>query len=219
VDVEERKGLGIKAGDTVRVWQKIEEKGKTRLQAFEGTVLAVKHGTEPGATFTVRKVSLGVGVEKIFPLYSPNIDKIEIIKRARVRRAKLYFIRDKVSRELRRIFRKSQEVHIATRGAAELEEERKRAEEELKRQQEEEAKRAEEEAAAEAEDKEESTEALDEQDAAENKEDKSADEKSDTEELSSEGQEEVTKEDNEGDKKDKDDSTEEESSEEKDSDK
>ncbi len=145
VDVEERKKLGIKPGDTVRVWQKIEEKGKTRLQAFEGTVLAVKHGTEPGATFTVRKVSLGVGVEKIFPLYSPMIDKIEVIKRARVRRAKLYFVREKVSKELRRIFRKTQEVYLATKGAAELEEERKRAEEELKKQQEEEAKRAEEE--------------------------------------------------------------------------
>lgn len=157
VDIKERKELGIRAGDTVRVWQKIEEKGKTRLQAFEGVVLAVKHGTEPGATFTVRKVSLGVGVEKIFPLYSPMIDKIEIIKRARVRRAKLYFVRDKVTKELRRIFRKTEELNIATKGAAELEEERKRAEEELKRQQEaeekrkaeEEAKRAEEEQATE----------------------------------------------------------------------
>ena len=140
VDVDERKKLGIRPGDTVRVWQKIEEKGKTRLQAFEGVVLAVKHGTEPGATFTVRKVSLGVGVEKIFPLYSPMIDKIEIIKRARVRRAKLYFVRDKVSKELRRIFRRAKEVYIATKGEAELEEERKRAEEELKRKQEEEEK-------------------------------------------------------------------------------
>ncbi len=138
VDVDERKKLGIRPGDTVRVWQKIEEKGKTRLQAFEGVVLSVKHGTEPGATFTVRKISLGVGVEKIFPLYSPMIDKIEIIKRARVRRAKLYFVRDKVSKELRRIFRRAKEVYIATKGEAELEEERKRAEEELKRKQEEE---------------------------------------------------------------------------------
>ncbi len=137
VDVAERKELGIKSGDTVRVWQKIEEKGKTRLQAFEGVVLATKHGAEPGATFTVRKVSLGVGVEKVFPLYSPMIDKIEILKRARVRKSKLYFVRDKVTRELRRIFRKSEDVNIATKGAAELEEERKRAEEELKRQQEE----------------------------------------------------------------------------------
>ncbi len=133
VDIEERKKLGIKPGDTVRVWQKIEEKGKTRLQAFEGVVLAVKHGTEPGATFTVRKVSLGVGVEKIFPLYSPNIDKIEIIRRAKVRRAKLYFIRDKVSKELRRIFRKAEDVYLATKGAAELEEERRKMEEELKK--------------------------------------------------------------------------------------
>jgi len=151
VDIKERKELGIRAGDTVRVWQKIEEKGKTRLQAFEGVVLAVKHGTEPGATFTVRKVSLGVGVEKIFPLYSPMIDKIEIIKRARVRRAKLYFVRDKVTKELRRIFRKTEELNIATKGAAELEEERKRAEEELKRQQEAEEKRKAEEEAKRAE--------------------------------------------------------------------
>jgi len=136
VDVSERKNLGIRSGDTVRVWQKIEERGKTRLQAFEGVVLATKHGSEPGATFTVRKVSLGVGVEKVFPLYSPMIDKIEILKRARVRRSKLYFVRDKVTRELRRIFRKAEEVNISTKGAAELEEERKRAEEELKKQEE-----------------------------------------------------------------------------------
>ena len=158
VNVKERKELGIKSGDTVRVWQKIEEKGKTRLQAFEGVVLATKHGTEPGATFTVRKVSLGVGVEKIFPLYSPNIDKIEILKRARVRRNKLYFVRDKVTRELRRIFRKSQEVNIATKGAAELEEERKRAEEELKKQQEQDEKLAREQEAEATENETETTE-------------------------------------------------------------
>ena len=68
VNVEDRKKLGIKAGDTVRVWVKIEEKGKTRTQAFEGLVLARKHGNEAGATFTVRKVASGVGVERIFPL-------------------------------------------------------------------------------------------------------------------------------------------------------
>src|SRR3989338_10784183 len=108
VDLEARKKLDFRAGDTVRVWSKIlEEKAaakggasKFRLQAFEGTVLARKHGTESGATFTVRKVTLGVGVERIFPLYSPLIDKIEIVKRAKVRRAKLYHIRDKVAREI-----------------------------------------------------------------------------------------------------------------------
>src|SRR5581483_10951439 len=102
VEVESRAKLDVRPGDTVRVWQKIEEKGKYRLQAFEGLVLARKHGTEAGGTFTVRRVTSGVGVEKIFPIYSPMIDKIEILKRARVRRAKLYYIREKVAREARR---------------------------------------------------------------------------------------------------------------------
>ncbi len=111
IDMEARKGMDLRAGDTVRVWQKIEEKGKYRLQAFEGLVLARKHGTEAGGTFTVRRVASGVGVEKIFPLYSPMIDKIEIIKRSRVRRAKLYYIREKVAREARRLLRRTRIVH------------------------------------------------------------------------------------------------------------
>ena len=113
---EDRKNLDIRAGDTVRVWQKIVEieegknkkegkKEKTRLQAFEGLVLARKHGKEPGATFTVRRVASGVGMEKIFPLYSPIIDKIEILKRSKTRRAKLYHIREKVAKEVRREMR------------------------------------------------------------------------------------------------------------------
>ncbi len=150
VDMKERADLGIKAGDTVRVWLKIEEKGKVRLQAFEGLVLARKHGSEAGGTFTVRKVSNGVGVEKILPLYSPTIDKIEIVKRAKVRRAKLYFIREKVARELKRIFRRTTPVSLATKGSAELEAERKAAEEEEAKRQEEEAKRAAEEEAKKA---------------------------------------------------------------------
>jgi large subunit ribosomal protein L19 len=107
VDIEARKALDLRPGDTVRVFQKIEEKGKYRLQTFEGLVLARKHGREAGATFTVRRVASGVGVEKIFPLYSPMIDRIEIVKRAQVRRAKLYYIRDKVAREARRQLRRS----------------------------------------------------------------------------------------------------------------
>lgn len=114
VNQEERKKLGIKAGDTVKVWVKIKEKGKIRLQAFEGLVLATKHGTEPGATFTVRKVSQGVGVERIFPLFSPNIDKIEIVKRARVRRAKLYYIREKVAKEIKRQMRRTKMMGLST---------------------------------------------------------------------------------------------------------
>ncbi len=105
VKIAERKSLDIRSGDTVRVWQKIQEKGKTRLQAFEGLVIAVKHGKEAGATFTVRRVASGVGVEKIFPLYSPMIDSIETLKRSKVRRAKLYHVRDKAAKEIRRQMR------------------------------------------------------------------------------------------------------------------
>lgn len=136
VNMEERKTLGIRPGDTVRVHQKIEEKGKTRLQVFEGVVLARKHGDEPGATFTVRKVASGVGVEKIFPLYSPLIDKIEIIKRSKVRRAKLYFIREKVAREIKRQMRRFTQVTMGTESeieaASRAEQEAKVAEEAAK---------------------------------------------------------------------------------------
>jgi large subunit ribosomal protein L19 len=100
VDTASRKTIDMKSGDTVRVHQKIQEKGKTRIQIFEGMVLARKHGSSPTATFTVRKSSNGYGVERIFPLYSPNIDKIEVTKRAKVRRAKLYFIREKAAKEI-----------------------------------------------------------------------------------------------------------------------
>jgi large subunit ribosomal protein L19 len=106
VDIEERKKLDFKAGDTINVSSKIlDEKGKYRLQAFEGIVLARKHGQEAGATFTVRKVASGVGVERIFPLYSPMIGKIEITKRARARRSKLYYIRTKAVKDVRRKMR------------------------------------------------------------------------------------------------------------------
>lgn len=110
VEVALRKKMDIRSGDTIRVWQKIQEKGKTRLQAFEGLVIAVKHGKEAGSTFTVRKVASGVGVEKIFPLFSPMIDSVETIKRAKVRRAKLYHIRDKAAKEIRRQMRNIRSV-------------------------------------------------------------------------------------------------------------
>lgn len=120
VNMEDRKNLGIKAGDTVRVHQKIkDEKGKTRLQAFEGIVLARKHGDEPGATFTVRKIVDGIGVEKIFPLYSPMIDKIEILRRSKVRRAKLYYIREKVAREIKRQMRRMRLMGTSSESEAE----------------------------------------------------------------------------------------------------
>ena len=102
VDVEKRKNLNVRSGDSVRVSIRIEEKGKTRLQEFEGLVLACKHGTEPGATITVRRTTGGVGVEKIFPLFSPVIEKIEVVRRARVRQANLYHVRRKAAKEVRR---------------------------------------------------------------------------------------------------------------------
>lgn len=106
VDVEARSKLDFNAGDTVRVWSKIlDEKGKTRLQAFEGLVLARKHGKEIGATFTVRRVASGVGVERIFPLFSPTIDKIEITKKSKARRSKLYYVRTKAVKDVRRKLR------------------------------------------------------------------------------------------------------------------
>jgi large subunit ribosomal protein L19 len=118
VNVEGRSNLGIRTGDTVRVIQNIVElkKGKgtdkkektiktSRKQAFEGLVISTKHGKEAGGMFTVRATLSGVGVEKTFPLYSPVIDSIEIVKRSKVRRAKLYFIREKAAKAVRRQLR------------------------------------------------------------------------------------------------------------------
>lgn len=128
VNMSERQALNLRAGDVVRVWQNIIElkQGKAankkevvtknaRRQAFEGTILAVKHGTEAGATFTVRRIASGVGVEKIFPLYSPVIDSIEVLRRTRTRRAKLYFIRRKAARDVKRAMRKQMQVVAAPR--------------------------------------------------------------------------------------------------------
>lgn len=126
VNMEDRKNLGIKAGDTVRVHQKIEDKGKTRIQVFEGIVLARKHGDEAGATFTVRKMVDGIGVEKIFPLYSPLIDKIEIVRRSTVRRAKLYYIREKVAREIKRQMRRMRLMSVSSESETEMKAERER---------------------------------------------------------------------------------------------
>lgn len=110
VDLKSRAALDFASGDTIRVWTKIVEKGKTRLQAFEGLVLARKHGASQGATFTVRKVSNTIGVERIFPLYSPLIDSIEIVKKSRTRRSKLYYIRDKAVKDVRKRLKKAKAV-------------------------------------------------------------------------------------------------------------
>lgn len=92
----------IRVGDTVRVYQKIKEGNKFRTQAFEGLIIAHKHGSQAGATITVRKTSGDFGVERIFPLYLPTIEKIEVVKHSKVRHAKLYYLRGKTSKETRR---------------------------------------------------------------------------------------------------------------------
>lgn len=131
VNMEDRKSLGITAGDTVRVHQKIQDKGKTRIQIFEGLVLARKHGAEAGATFTVRKVVDGIGVEKIYPLYSPLIDKIEIIRRSTMRRAKLYYIREKVAREVKRQMRRMRIMDVSSESEMQVKADRERKEAEV----------------------------------------------------------------------------------------
>ena len=84
-------------GDTVKVYGKIKEGNRERVQVFEGTVIK-KQGGSNRATFTVRKLSNGVGVEKTWPLHSPNVEKVEIVRKGKVRRAKLYYLRDRVGK-------------------------------------------------------------------------------------------------------------------------
>ena len=125
VNSEGRASLGIRAGDMVRVTQNIielkkgrgtDKKEKTiknaRKQVFEGLVISTKHGREAGGMFTVRATLSGVGVEKTFPLYSPVIDSVEIVKRSKVRRAKLYFIREKAAKAVRRQLRNARMMNL-----------------------------------------------------------------------------------------------------------
>lgn len=87
----------VNVGDTVRVHVKIKEGTRERVQAFEGTVIAKKHGGIE-ESFTVRRISYGVGCEKVFPIHSPNIVKVETVRRGKVRRAKLYYLRDRLGK-------------------------------------------------------------------------------------------------------------------------
>ncbi|MBQ8235424.1 MAG: 50S ribosomal protein L19 [Clostridia bacterium] len=87
----------LNIGDTVKVHNKIKEGNRERIQIFEGTIIA-KHGGGISETFTVRRVSFGVGTEKTFPVHSPNVDKVEIVRVGKVRRAKLFYLRDRVGK-------------------------------------------------------------------------------------------------------------------------
>lgn len=93
---------GMRPGWTVKVFQKIKEGEKTRVQAFEGIIMSRKHNKEGGATVTVRRVFGDIGVEKTFPIYLPTIDKVEVIRKTKVRKAKLYYLKEKSAREIRR---------------------------------------------------------------------------------------------------------------------
>jgi len=88
-------------GDTVNVHVKIKEGNKERIQQFQGTVLQIKNPSSNGETFTVRKISSGIAVERIFPMLSPNIDKIEVLRKGKVRRAKLYYLRGRKGKAAR----------------------------------------------------------------------------------------------------------------------
>lgn len=107
LDKEQMEALAAKSnhpefshGDTVKVWVKVREGEKERLQAYEGVVIG-RSGAGLNENFTVRKISYGEGVERVFPLFSPNVDSIEVLKRGKVRRAKLYYLRDRRGKSAR----------------------------------------------------------------------------------------------------------------------
>ncbi len=130
IKIEQRQKIDIKAGDTIRVWQRIQEGKKSRLQAFEGIVISRKHGSEPGATFTIRKISKGIGVELTLPLYSPVIEKIELVSRPKkVRRSKLYYLRERAARQVRKKMKHMKQIgKVVIDAAADAENEKAKAE-------------------------------------------------------------------------------------------
>lgn len=106
IEAEQIAALGksipdFKSGDTVRVGYKVTEGSRSRVQMFEGVCISRRGGSTLAASFTVRKISFGEGVERMFPLYSTNIDSIEVVRRGRVRRAKLYYLRDRRGKSAR----------------------------------------------------------------------------------------------------------------------
>lgn len=128
-NMQQRKKLDIpalRAGDIIKVFRKIKEGGKERAQSFQGTVIALKGGQSASPTMTVRKISFGVGVELVLPLYSPQIEKIEFVKRTRARRSKLYYVRDKsakvLSKKLREVtVKKTAKVFVPVENELEAE--------------------------------------------------------------------------------------------------
>lgn len=117
-----RTGLpALRPGAKVKVHQKIKEGDKERIQIFEGVIIAKRKQKEPSATFTVRKISNGVGVERIFPLHSPSIDKIEVVGENKVRRAKLFYLRGRIGKK-GKLKEKQMKMGLATNEPANVEE-------------------------------------------------------------------------------------------------
>jgi len=125
----------FRAGDTLRVHQQIKEAGKERIQVFEGIVISRRGKLGPNATFTVRKISGDIGVEKIFPLHLPTIKKIEVTRRGKVRRAKLYYLRKRLGRRRKvkeRIEEQVKKVEKEAKVEQKKEEEEKKSEDKMK---------------------------------------------------------------------------------------
>lgn len=99
--IREIKLPAFRVGDVVRIHRRVKEGNKERTQIIEGEIIARKHGSEPGATITLRRVTLGIAVELVIPIYSPFTEKLEIVKRQRVRRAKLYYLRRSKNKRIR----------------------------------------------------------------------------------------------------------------------
>lgn len=154
----------FKVGDTIAVHTIVREGSKQRIQIFRGIVLAIK-GSGTRKTFTVRKISQGIGVEKIFPLYSPNIEKIEVIKRGSVRRSKIYYMRERIGK----LAMKINEGQLSEKELAELEAEMKELEMDVEAAEAEADSEEENKSEAEATDAEEATEAAKQEKAEDNK--------------------------------------------------
>lgn len=125
----------MKPGDTIKVSEEILEKSKKKLQVFEGVLISKKHGKGPNATFTLRAVINGVGVEKTYPLYLPLIKKIQIIKKGKSRRAKLYYLREKAPKEIRKKLKAQRVIEVKKTGEKKKEEvkSKKEGKEEVKK--------------------------------------------------------------------------------------
>lgn len=114
--INDKNLIRLRSGVTIKVHQQIKEGSKTRIQIFEGMIIARKHGKGVNSTITVRKVSGGIGVERIFPLHLPTVSRFEVVKASKVRKAKLYYLRGKTARETRKKVKNVNEAKASQNG-------------------------------------------------------------------------------------------------------